>query len=102
MSTPLQTKNSTSIGITNKTIQNKRSKSIDMLLYWLKDHVSKGQYHVFWCPGPTNSADYHTKHHTETHHIDILSTLLQHNAFTSKAKFLNKIICEGVLIPLHQ
>ena len=96
---PLQIDNSTASGIVNETIQKKRSKSIDMRFYWLKDCVRQGQFHMFWRPGPTNLANYHNKHHPASHHCEMRSNFLQYNALTSKTKLLNQITCEGVLIP---
>ena len=47
---PTQTDNSNGNDIANETIQKKISKSIDMGLYWIKDHVPQGQFHVLWRP----------------------------------------------------
>jgi hypothetical protein len=45
--TPIQTDNSTAAGFINNTIKQKRSKAIDMRLYWLKDQVSQGQFLIY-------------------------------------------------------
>jgi hypothetical protein len=66
--TSIVTDNSTATGITNNTIQQKRSKSMDMRYYWIRDRVRQGHYQVTWRPGDTNLADYFTKHHPAKHH----------------------------------
>ena len=68
--TPPQTDNDTASGIVNETIQQKYSKSIDICVYWLKDHIQKGQFHVFWSLRPTNLFDYRTKHHRTSHNCE--------------------------------
>ena len=67
--TPIQVDNSTACGIVNTTIQQKRSKAIDMQFYWVQDRVKLGEFHVFWKPGNANKADYFTKHHSVKHHL---------------------------------
>jgi hypothetical protein len=66
--TPMQTDNSTAAGFANDTIKQKRSKAMDMRFYWIKDRVCQGQYLVYWRPGSENLGDYHTKHHSPSHH----------------------------------
>ncbi len=66
--TPIQTDNSTASGIANDTINQQRSRSIDMRFYWVRDRVKQGHFIVFWAPGKTNLADYFTKHHPPKHH----------------------------------
>jgi hypothetical protein len=66
--TPIQMDNSTASGIANNTINQQRSRSIDMRFYWICDRVKQGHFIVFWAPGKTNLADYFTKHHPPKHH----------------------------------
>ena len=66
--TPIQTDNSTASGIANDTINQQRSRSIDMRFYWIRDRVKQGHFIVFWAPGKTNLANYFTKHHPPKHH----------------------------------
>jgi hypothetical protein len=66
--TPVQVDNSTTNGFANKQIKQQRSKAMDMRYYWVQDRVAQKQFHVYWRPGPTNRADYHTKHHPPAHH----------------------------------
>ena len=62
--TPIQVDNSTAKGIVNKRVQPKRTKAMDMRFHWLQYRsVSQKQCRFYWRPGPTNLADYWTKHH---------------------------------------
>ena len=65
---PIQVDNSTVDGFANDTINQKRSKAIDMRFYWIRDCTSQGQFLTYWHPGITNLGDYHTKHHSPAHH----------------------------------
>jgi hypothetical protein len=66
--TTLETDNTTATGYRNGTIKQKRTKAMDMRLYWIKDRVKQGQFKVYWGPGYLNFADYFTKHHSPAHH----------------------------------
>jgi hypothetical protein len=66
--TELKTENFTVDGIINNTVQQKHSKAMDMILYWVKDRVEHDQFNVGWEPGDTNMGDYFTKHHSPAHH----------------------------------
>jgi hypothetical protein len=65
--TDLTTGNTTADGIINNTVQQKRSKAMDMRFYWIKDRVEQKQFNVGWAPGNTNLGDYFTKHHSPAH-----------------------------------
>ena len=45
--TPMQVDNSTSDGFANGTIKQKRSRTIDMHLYWICDCTSQGQLLIY-------------------------------------------------------
>jgi len=74
--TPIQVDNTTCAGFANDTIKQKRTKSIDMNHYWLQDRTRLGQILVYWRAGCYDYADYHTKHHSPTHHKIKRSTYL--------------------------
>jgi hypothetical protein len=74
--TPMQTDNSTAFGVVNNNIQPRRTKAMDMRFYWLRSRDSQGQFRYYWKPGPTNLADYWTKHHPASHHIEKRPTIL--------------------------
>ena len=38
-----------------------------MRFWWLTDRVSQNMFDVSWAPGPTNLADYFSKHHPAKH-----------------------------------
>ena len=65
---PVQTDNSTAIGVTNKTIVPKRAKMMDMRLWWLQCCGSQKQSRYYWDAGSKNWADYSTKHHPDIYH----------------------------------
>jgi hypothetical protein len=66
--TELKTDNTAANGIINTTVQQKRSKEMDMRFYWVKDRVEQDQFNVGWAPGDTNMGYYFTKHHSSAHH----------------------------------
>jgi hypothetical protein len=52
--TELKTDNTTSDGIANKKLLQKRSRAMDMRYYWIQDHTEQGQFDVSWAPGDTH------------------------------------------------
>ena len=81
--TPIQVDNTTAVGFANKTIKQKRSKAIDMRFYWLQDRCNQGQFIIYWAPGSTNLADYHTKHHPPAHHTKMRQTIMHSTHFAN-------------------
>ncbi len=69
--TPIQTDNSTALGVVNNTIQPKRTKAMDMRFYWLRDRENQEQFRTYWKAGPSNRGDYVTKHHPAIHHQSV-------------------------------
>jgi hypothetical protein len=67
--TPIQTDNSTALGVINSNIQPQQTKAMDMRFHWLQCHEAQKQFRFFWHPGKTNLADYWHKHHCAAHHI---------------------------------
>ena len=65
---PIQTDNSTAVGVTNKTIVPKQAKPMNMRFYWLRCRDSQGQFRFYWAPGHLNWANYSTKHHPTLYH----------------------------------
>lgn len=61
---PIQTDNTMALGITNRTINAKKMKSMEMC-FWCK---SQGQSHCYWGPSPTSLADFSTKAHPDIYH----------------------------------
>ncbi len=83
-STPIKTDNSTASGFANNTIKQRKSKSMDMLYYWIRDRCHLKQFIVYWRPGADNLADYFTKHHPASHHRLIRNTYLAPTTDSSK------------------
>jgi hypothetical protein len=92
--TIIVTDNSTAEGFANDTTKIKRSKAMDMRFYWIKDRVNQGEFQVHWSKGDGNLADYFTKHHPPSHHIQMRPTYLQ----TSHVALQTGTECKGVLI----
>ncbi len=78
--TPMQTNNTTAVGVVNNNIQPKHTKAMDMHFHWLQCHKTHNQFRFFWCPGPTNKADYWTKHHCAAHQIEKCHKILTHKS----------------------
>jgi hypothetical protein len=53
--------NECAIGLANRTMTPKFSKSLDMRFHWLRDRVDQGQFRVVFVPGVQNLADFFTK-----------------------------------------
>jgi hypothetical protein len=69
--TPIQTDNTTALGVVNNTIQPRRTKAMDMRFHWLRCRKRQKQFRVYWRAGPTNKGDYVTKHHAAIHHTSV-------------------------------
>jgi hypothetical protein len=65
---PIQTDNSTAVGVTNLTIVPQKTKSMYLRLWRLCCRESQQQFCYYWDKGSHNWADYHTKHHPPIYH----------------------------------
>ena len=72
--TPMQTDNTTAIGMVNNNIFSKRLKSMDMIITWLRCRISQEQFLHYWKPGPTKLGDYSTKYHAAIHDLTLIPT----------------------------
>ena len=68
--TPLEMDNSTAHGIMHESINQKRSKAIDMRYYWLRDQLRLKLFNYYWQKGQLNIADYCSKHFPAPYHIE--------------------------------
>jgi hypothetical protein len=85
--TPIQTDNTMAEGvINNKILQPKRTKVMDMRFHWLCDREAQGQFCIHWRPGKMNLADYFTKHHSPTHHVNVRTEFLTQGKKSSRSK----------------
>lgn len=66
--TPIITDNACAMGIANKTLKARRSKSMDVKFHWIQDQIKLKIFRVIWRPGRQNIADYVSKIHTPRHH----------------------------------
>ena len=67
----IQVDNFTAVGIATKEFLQKKSKAMDMQLYWINERIKQGQFQVFLRPGQENLGDYCSKHHPTEHHIAV-------------------------------
>ena len=65
--TPAQVDNTTALGVVKNTIQPKHTKPMDMRFHWLQCRQNQKQFRTYWHEGPTNRADFPTKHHPAIH-----------------------------------
>ena len=68
-STPLVTDSSVVCGVMNLIRKQQFSISIYMRLYWVRDHMNKGRFRVFWKTKKYNITDYFKKHYPASHNI---------------------------------
>ena len=67
---PIQTNNSTAARVVNKTIIQRKIKSMDLRFHWLRRRESQGQFRFYWAPGHLNWGDYSTKHNPPIYHTN--------------------------------
>ena len=60
--TPVQTDNSTALGFVTRNINPKQTKSAAMNYWYMRDQQDQKQFRYYLKEGPTNNADYFTKH----------------------------------------
>jgi hypothetical protein len=68
--------NKCAVGISNKSFTQKRSKTIDMRYHWIQDQIELGNFAVIWEAGKFNLADFFTKAHPVSHHVNMMNTYL--------------------------
>ena len=70
----IQNNNSTSMGVTNKTIVPKCTKSMYMIFNWLCCRMVQGQFRFYWGLGTENFGNYSTKYHPPLYHNSLRPT----------------------------
>ena len=75
--TPIHCDNSTCVGISNGTVKQQQSRSMEMRYFWIVDQVALGYFKVLWYPGLENLADYFTKLFSAKNHIHVRLIYLQ-------------------------
>ena len=74
--TPVQVDNSTALGIATGTIKQRKSKAMDMRLYWIRDKINQDQLKIYWKSDSTNGGDYFTKHFPPAYHSTVRPSYL--------------------------
>ena len=70
--TPIHCDNTTMVGITNGTLKQQRSWSMEMRFFYMCDQVLLQKlFDVQYHPGLENLGDYSSKHHDAGHHIKV-------------------------------
>ena len=65
--TSIRIKNATTDKCAHDDQQQKKSKSFDVRLQWLRYRMNNSQFEIFWIKGDFNCAYYHSKHHSSAH-----------------------------------
>ena len=74
--TTVHCNNATAVGIGTNSIKQQRSCSMEMQFYWVGDKMAQGMCDISWHLGMENIADYQSKHHLGSHHVNIRSWYL--------------------------
>jgi hypothetical protein len=69
--TPVHCNNAMAVGIANNSIKRQRSRSMEMRFFWVGDKIAQNMYDVSWHPRMENLADYQSKHHLGSHHVNV-------------------------------
>ena len=69
--TPVNCNNKTAVGITNETVKEQRSRSMEMRFFGVTDQVKRGLFYVKWHTSQENLADYFMKHFIAKHHREV-------------------------------
>jgi len=69
--TPVHCDNATAVGITNGIVKRHKSKSMEMLFFWVKDQAKLERFAIYWHPGLEHLGDYQSKHHIGKHHLNV-------------------------------
>ncbi len=59
------------VRIANNSIKRQQSRSMKMRLVWVGDKIAQDMCEVSWHPGMENLADYQSKYHLGSHHVNI-------------------------------
>jgi hypothetical protein len=78
--------NKCAVGVATGKTKQKRSKSFDMRLHWIRDRVSQGHFKVEWSPGVTNLADIFTKALAAHKHIALRNLYIKDNQNVSNQR----------------
>jgi hypothetical protein len=75
--TTIYTDNEVAMGIANRSVKIKRSKSIEKSFHWIRDRVDSGDFIIKWVSSEQNLADYFTKALPRKRHLQLRSRVVQ-------------------------
>ncbi len=81
--TPVHCDNATTVGIATNSIKQQHSCSTEMWFFWVGDKMAQGMYDISKQPGIGNLADYQSKHHLGSHHVNVRPCYLHMQKSTS-------------------
>ena len=81
---PIKTDNATAASFVKDTLKMKRSKAWDVRYHWLSEQQNKQNINIYWDAGNNNIADYHSKHHSPSHHQNVRETYILKNFHLTK------------------
>ena len=75
--TTIYTDNEVAMGIANRSVKIKRSKSIEKSFHWIRDRVDSGEFAIKWVSSEQNIADYFTKALPRQRHLQLRPHIIQ-------------------------
>ena len=69
--TPVHCDNTTAVGIASNTVKRQWARAMEMRFMWVGDKIAQQMYELIWHPRQENLADYQSKHHVGTHHVNV-------------------------------
>jgi hypothetical protein len=99
--TPIHIDNSTTVGIVNNKIKRQKSRSMEMRYFWLLDAQNNELFDFKYHPGLENLADYPSKHHSGSHHMEMRPYYVHYICQRHQDSYLeltSLVSGEGVLI----
>jgi hypothetical protein len=75
--TTIYTDNEVAMGIANRSVKIKRSKSIEKSFHWIRDRVDSGDLTIKWVSSEDNLADYFTKPLPRQRHLQLRRRVIQ-------------------------
>ena len=76
---PIKTDNATAASFVTDNLKMKRSKAWDVRYHWLSEQQKEKKLNIYWDSGNNNIADYHSKHHSPSHHQNVREKYILRN-----------------------
>ena len=74
--TSTRVENETTNNCICNNLQQKKSKSFDIRLHWLRDQINNSQFEMHWMKGDFNYVEYYSKNNAESHNKQVRSKCL--------------------------